>query len=195
MSRPSTHYNTNKSKSLYLKKTFDSEIPTDIMRFINSYIDSYNSNIVEKVKNSIDNEFEEKINDSNCAAGRNKESKSCQKSDREMNKYEDEIIKWLSFRENDQDFDYFSTKISKMIDINKKYLLVRVNPLRNVQKKPAFNPDYKKPFIKQAPTPFIKSSPVPTPVPVPPPFIKSSVPEPPKVVEKVYKDAWDDHFS
>jgi hypothetical protein len=191
MSRSSNSgYNTNNSKNLYLKKSFDPEIPSNIMRLINTWIDSYNSNIIEKVKNSIDNQFEEKINDTSFAAGKTKESKSSKKADNEMSKYEEEIFKWLSLSE-DRDVDRFSTKISKFMDQTKNSVIVRVNSYRVLQKKKQFNPDYKKPFIKQAPTPFIKHASSSNQSV----DLHKPVPEIPKVAEKVYKDAWDDHFS
>jgi hypothetical protein len=192
--------------SMYLKKSFDSDIPSNIMTSISMWIDCYNSNISEKTKIKGHYEFENRINDTEFMTASIKMSSSAKRSENEKFRHEKDIFTWLSLQE-DKDIDYFSTKISKLMAIDKAIIIgSHVNNYRVSNNKKAYNPDYKKPFIKQAPTPFIKSAslvsqpkeviqpskPVPSKIPI---DNHKSVPEVPKVVEKVYKDAWDDHFS
>jgi hypothetical protein len=205
MSRmPNSNAQPKGKASMYLKKNFDSDIPSNIMTTISMWIDCYNSNISEKTKIKGHYEFENRINDTQFMTSSVKMSSSAKKSENEKFKYEKDIFTWLSLQE-DKDIDYFSTKISKLMAIDKTIIITsHVNQYRVNNNKKAYNPDYKKPFIKQAPTPFIKSASLVSPPkdvnqsakPAPSKIdLHKSIPEIPKVVEKVYKDAWDDHFS
>lgn len=177
--------NVKGKASMYLKKNFDSDIPSNIMTLISMWIDCYNSTISEKTKIKGHFEFENKINDTEFMTSSIKMSSSGKRSENEKIKHEKEIFNWLSLQE-DKDIDFFSTKISKLMLIDKNVIIsAHVNHYRVANNKKAYNPDYKKPFIKPAPTPFIKSEPLP----------KVEVPKIEKKEEKVYKDAWDDHFS
>jgi hypothetical protein len=211
---PNLNSQTKGKSSMYIKKNFDSDIPSNIMTSISMWIDCYNSNISEKTKIRGHYEFENRINDTEFATSSLKMSTSAKKSENEKFQHEKNIFTWLSLQE-DKDIDYFSTKISKLMSIDKAVIISsHVNQYRLNNNKKSYNPDYKKPFIKQAPTPFIKSSSLVSPSqggylrasdvnqsaskPAPSKIqidIHKSVPEIPKVVEKVYKDAWDDHFS
>jgi len=208
MSRPYNQPNTNKGKgksSMYLKKTFDFDIPQNIMTSISKWLDCYNSTISQLTKIKLEYELDNKINDTNLVTSSIKASNSCKKSQNEKIKHEKDIFTWLSIKE-DQDIDYFSTKISNLMYIDKNVIIKNyVDPYRLENNKKVYNPDYKKTF--QPPPSFAKpyhnsllikptpkqSTDVYKPSPVPS-IVKPS-PEIPKVVEKIYKDAWDDHFS
>jgi hypothetical protein len=192
MSYNNKKVNTKGKSSMYIKKNFDCEIPSNIMTSISMWIDCYNSNISEKTKIKGHYEFESKINDTEFMTGSIKMSSSAKKSENEKNKYEKDIYTWLSTQE-DHNVDYFSTKISKLMNIDKNVIINSyVNLYRTENHKKIFNPQYKTPcnsFMKSNVSNLLK------PIPEIPKVAPKPAPEIPKVAEKVYKDAWDDHFS
>ena len=193
------HQSTGKVKgkaSMYLIKKFDSDIPQPIMTSISMWIDCYNSNISEKTKIKGHYDFENKINDTDSFTSAIKMSSSGKRSENERLKYEKDIFIWLSLQQ-DKDIDNLSTKISKLMYIDKNTIISNINRHRLENNKKVYNPEYKifksYPAPTPASTPVIKST---NPLPVKEKVdLHKSVPEIPKVVEKVFKDAWDDHFS
>ena len=132
-------------KAMYLKQTMDSDIPQNIMRLINQWIDCYNDTIRERTKISMHYEFEEKINDTSYQTGTMKMSRSCKKSETERTKCEKDIFDWISSIYDDEKIDLYSTKLSEYMNINKDYIINQyVNPSRIKNKKNIFDPNYKK---------------------------------------------------
>lgn len=132
-------------KSMYLKKTMDSDLPQNIMRLVNQWIDCYNDTIRERTKISMHYEFEEKINDTSFQTGTMKMSRSGQKSETERMKCEKEIFYWISSIYDDEKIDLYSTKLSEYMTIKKEFIINKyVNPSRVLNKQKPFNPNYKK---------------------------------------------------
>jgi len=132
-------------KSMYLKKSIDSDIPQNIMRLVNQWIDCYNDTIRERTKISMHYEFEEKINDTSCQTGTMKMSRSGQKSETERMKCEKDIFNWISSIYDDEKVDLYSTKLSEYMNINKETIINQyVNQSRILNKQKPFNPNYKK---------------------------------------------------
>jgi hypothetical protein len=129
-------------KDMYLKKKIDPSFPKHIMESILKWIDCYNSNIMEKVKNQMHYEFENRINDTSISTSYMKMSNSSKKSDNDSLKCEKDIFNWLSLM-NDEDVDFYSKKLNEHMKLSQKYILLCVNEKRQENKKPSFNPNYK----------------------------------------------------
>ena len=166
-------------KSMYIKKSMDSDIPENIMRLINKWIDCYNYTIREIRKINSEYNFEESINDTSFMTAKMKMSRSCQKSENELFKYEKEIFECLTFM-SDEKIDLYCEKLSQHMNISKDFIIkTYVNPNRFANKQKPFDPNYKK--LKQSTSIQVKDT------------IKKEVTE-----EKtdsngkvLYGDAWD----